>query len=39
MCIFVCLLQESLKKELLESLYGLPIPDPGMSVYLNMVII
>ncbi|XP_053095990.1 DENN domain-containing protein 1A isoform X3 [Pangasianodon hypophthalmus] len=28
--------QESLKKELLESLHALPIPDPGMSIYLNM---
>ncbi|XP_017347989.1 DENN domain-containing protein 1A isoform X2 [Ictalurus punctatus] len=28
--------QESLKKESLESLHALPIPDPGMSVYLNM---
>ncbi|KAK3555885.1 hypothetical protein QTP86_029805 [Hemibagrus guttatus] len=28
--------QENLKKELLESLHALPIPEPGMSVYLNM---
>ncbi|XP_058271910.1 DENN domain-containing protein 1A isoform X2 [Hemibagrus wyckioides] len=28
--------QENLKKEVLESLHALPIPDPGMSVYLNM---
>ncbi|KAM9450267.1 DENN domain-containing protein 1A isoform 2-T2 [Clarias gariepinus] len=28
--------QDSLKKQLLESLHALPIPDPGMSVYLNM---
>ncbi|XP_060791800.1 DENN domain-containing protein 1A isoform X8 [Neoarius graeffei] len=28
--------QESLKKELLESLHELSIPDPGISVYLNM---
>ncbi|XP_060746695.1 DENN domain-containing protein 1A isoform X1 [Tachysurus vachellii] len=27
--------QENLKKELMESLHALSIPDPGMSVYLN----
>ncbi|KAI5623726.1 DENN domain-containing protein 1A isoform X2, partial [Silurus asotus] len=28
--------QENLKKEMLESLHALPIPEPGMPVYLNM---